>query len=349
MANDVFDILDVEESGSRKSLLDTKSLLSRTEKKKNAVRPTHIKRPGHIPRELWGLQNTFRNELPPLLPSNEEPAYKQPKIAFGSGRVRHWKWVSFKNAARNDNLELFHWRREGSEANDEYDFARLNKHIEVPTYSDTDYKAYLQDNKWNQTRTAHLMELARQFDVRFIHMHDRWDIEKFPPRPTLEEMKARYYGILATLDKIRGTNLSQGLRYDLEHETLRKKQLNLLYGRSKEEVEEEEYLIAELERIEARRRAREKKQQDLKKILNQVEALDTSTYDETTGVSTATRRAAQSGVSGNITSVGGGLSQAERRRSALEGFSGRAAGGSLGASLASIASAVNVSLVGGCY
>lgn len=46
------------------------------------------------------------------------------------------------------------------------------------------------------------MDLARQFDVRFIHMHDRWDTEKFPPRPPIEEMKARYYGILAALDKV---------------------------------------------------------------------------------------------------------------------------------------------------
>uniref|UniRef100_A0A158QEE4 DNA methyltransferase 1-associated protein 1 n=1 Tax=Hymenolepis diminuta TaxID=6216 RepID=A0A158QEE4_HYMDI len=337
MANDVFDILDVEESGSRKPLIDTKALLSRNDKKKNVVRPAHSKRPGHIPREVWGLQNTFKNELPPLLPSNEEPVYKQPKIEFGSGRIRKWKWVPFKNAARKDNLELYHWRREGSDATDEYDFARLNKHIEVPTYTDTDYKAYLQDNKWNQTRTAHLMDLARQFDVRFIHMHDRWDTEKFPPRPAIEEMKARYYGILAALDKIRGTNLSQGLRYDIDHEILRRKQLNLLHGRSKEEVEEEERLVTELERIETRRRVREKKQQDLQKILNQAEQLDTGSYDEATGLGvTGTRRGTQSGISN--------VGQVERRKSTVEGFGNRAVGGSLGASLASTASAVNASL-----
>ncbi|VDO08621.1 unnamed protein product [Rodentolepis nana] len=337
MANDVFDILDVEESGSKKSLIDTRALLSRNDKKKNAVRPTHVKRPGHIPREVWGLQNTFKNELPPLLPSNEEPVYKQPKIEFGSGRVRKWKWVPFKNAAREDNLELYHWRREGSDATDEYDFARLNKHIEVPTYTDADYKSYLHDNKWTQTRTSHLMDLARQFDVRFIHMHDRWDTEKFPPRPAIEEMKARYYGILAALDKVRGTNLSQGLRYDIDHEILRRKQLNLLHGRSKEEVEEEERLVTELERIEARRRAREKKQQDLQKILNQAEQLDTGAYDEATGLgSTGTRRVTQSGIS----SVG----QSERRKYTVEGFGSRAAGGSLGTSLASTASSVNASL-----
>lgn len=80
-----------------------------------------------------------------------------------------------------------------------------------------------------------------------------------------------------------------------------------------------------------------------------METLDTSAYDETTGVSIATRRVAQPGVSSNVTSVGGSFSQAERRKFALEGFSVRVAGGSLGASLASTALAVNASLVRRCY
>ena len=77
------------------------------------------------------------------------------------------------------------------------------KHMEVPTITDVDYRAYLQDSKWTLELTNHLMDLARQFDVRFIHMHDRWDVDRFPPRPSIEEMKARYYGILGTLDKVR--------------------------------------------------------------------------------------------------------------------------------------------------
>ncbi|VDM32631.1 unnamed protein product [Hydatigera taeniaeformis] len=282
MATDVLDILDIEESGARKSLLNTKSLLARTDK---------------------------------------------------------------------DNLVLYHWRREDTDANEEYHFARLNKHMEVPTYTDADYRAYLQDSKWTLERTNHLMELARQFDVRFIHMHDRWDAEKFSPRPSLEELKARYYGILGILDKIRGTNLGQGLRYDIEHEKRRKQQLSLLYGRSKDEVEEEERLIGELERIEARRRERERKKQDLQKLISQAESATREFNDTGHDDSAGSRRTTSLGGGGGIF---GSSTQVERRRSTvgsqgvtglIEGLGGRA-GGSLSTALAATSSAMAGTLSG---
>ncbi len=80
----------------------------------------------------------------------------------------------------------------------------------MPDYTEADYNAYLMDSAWTRDQTAHLMELARQFDVRFIHMQDRWDVEKFSPRPSVEELKARYYGILGALDKV-----SVGVKYKL--------------------------------------------------------------------------------------------------------------------------------------
>ncbi|VDN44110.1 unnamed protein product, partial [Dibothriocephalus latus] len=53
--------------------------------------------------------------------------------------------------------------------------------------------AHLQDSKWTMEQTDHLMDLARQFDARFVLMQDRWDVSLFPPRPSIEDMKARYY------------------------------------------------------------------------------------------------------------------------------------------------------------
>lgn len=70
--------------------------------------------------------------------------------------------------------------------------------------------------------------------------------------------------------KARGTNLSQGLRYDAAHERRRKQQLSLLYGRTKDQVEEEQRLIMELRKIEARRKERERKKQDLQKLISLV-------------------------------------------------------------------------------
>ncbi|VDD76850.1 unnamed protein product [Mesocestoides corti] len=291
------------------------------------------------------------SELPPLIPAVEAPIYKQPKAVIGTGRVRRWKWVPFKNSAREDGLVLYHWRREDSDLNEDYHFARLNKHVEVPEFSEADYLAYLKDSKWTLEQTNHLMDLARQFDVRFIHMHDRWDAERFPPRPSVEELKARYYGILGAMDKIRGTNLSQGLRYDLDHERRRKQQLSLLYGRSRDEVEEEERLICELNRIEARRKDREKKKQDLQKLISQAEAV---VRDSSSGVSEAAGD--ESKGFRRLTSVASSAASSatpERKKSTLtsQGFvDGAASGancrsaGSISAGLAAASSAVSASL-----
>nr|VZI26930.1 unnamed protein product [Spirometra erinaceieuropaei] len=128
MTSDVLDILELEEPGVRKTLLDTRTLLNRTDKKKATSKNPPLKRPDHIPREVWGLQNTFKNELPPLVPADEAPVYKQPKVVIGASRVRRWQWVAFTNSARSDGLVLHHWRRAGDvESEEDYYFARFNK------------------------------------------------------------------------------------------------------------------------------------------------------------------------------------------------------------------------------
>ncbi|VDP93704.1 unnamed protein product [Echinostoma caproni] len=194
-ATDVMDILDIDESGPKKGILDKEALLSKSDKKKSS-KTTTLKRPENIPRELWGLQSTLNSEMPPLMPVDDAPKYCQPKAVIG------------------DDLILYHWRREKSDAEDptdEYPFARYNKHVTVPEYTTAEYETMLQDPKWTEAKTAHLMELARRFDLRFVHMRDRWDLERFPGRPSIEDLKERYYGILITLDK------SHVPRYTLVH------------------------------------------------------------------------------------------------------------------------------------
>nr|CAH8863330.1 unnamed protein product [Trichobilharzia regenti] len=275
-AIDVLDILDFNETSPKKCVLDKEALLSRTDKRKSSRPNPQPKRPDHVPREVWGLQSTLNiNDLPPIMPADNTPLYKQPKAVIGVGKVGPWHWTPFTNSARQDNLVLYHWRRGGSESesNNDYYFARYNKHVTVPEYTAEEYETLLKDSKWSEERTAHLMELAKRFDLRFIHMRDRWDCEQFPGRPSIEDLKERYYGILTQLDKSRGTNLSQGLRYDAAHERRRKQQLSLLYGRSKDQVEEEQRLLVELRKIETRRKERERKKQDLQKLISLADSI----------------------------------------------------------------------------
>ena len=62
--------------------------------------------------------------------------------------------------------------------------------------------------------------------------------------------------------------------FDLEHEQKRREQLEKLFSRTKEQIDEESYLMEELKKIEIRKKERERKQQDVNKLLTAVVDLD---------------------------------------------------------------------------
>eukprot|EP00106_Octopus_bimaculoides_P009222 XP_014776664.1 PREDICTED: DNA methyltransferase 1-associated protein 1-like [Octopus bimaculoides] len=265
---DIRDILELDtdkpyEPVTKKSLMNDKKC------KTKKAEPT-FKRPEGMHRELWGLlwtDNKYMKDTPPILPTDVNQGYKQMKAKIGSQKVRPWKWMPFTNPARKDGTIFLHWRRVADEAKD-YPFARFNKTVDVPTYSDLEYQQHLHDDSWTRHETDHLFDLCRRFDLRFIVIHDRWDRSKYPNR-SVEDIKERYYNICNTLVKVRAT---QGPEpkiwvFDASHERKRKLQLIKLFNRTPKLVEEEEHLIAELKKIELRKKEREKKTQDLQKLI----------------------------------------------------------------------------------
>ncbi len=76
------------------------------------------------------------------------------------------------------------------------------------------------------------------------------------------------------MHKLKTGDDSQSYTFDLEHEQKRREQLEKLFGRTKEQIDEELYLIEELKKIEIRKREREKKQQDVSKLLTAVRDLE---------------------------------------------------------------------------
>ena len=88
------------------------------------------------------------------------------KIKLGVQRVRPWRWTPFVNPARKDGLVLNHWRRVADEGK-EYPFARFNKEVEVPSYSDVEY-AQVKNNVIRLTSRA-------SADIRRRHRERRID------------------------------------------------------------------------------------------------------------------------------------------------------------------------------
>lgn len=274
------DVRDIMGMAPQDTTITREQILGTDKKKSRKSVGNVIQRPEGMHRELYNLLYSENKEIPcPLIQTDtsKDLGYKQMRAKLGMKKVRPWKWMPFTNPARKDGLILYHWRRAQEEGKD-YPFARFNKVVEIPTYTELEYNHHLATNGWTKLETDHLMDLARRFDLRFIVMQDRWDRETFTTSRSVEDLKERYYGVVEKLERVHGgaTGAAEQTKkqfvFDADHERRRKEQLRRLYNRTEEQLEEEEMLKAELRKIEMRKKEREKKTADLQKMIAQAEA-----------------------------------------------------------------------------
>ena len=182
-------------------------------------------------------------------------------------RVRPWAWMEFTNPARSDGATLYHWRRVCDERK-EYPFAMFNKKVNILTYTDAEYSENFLSDSWTRAETDTLFQLCERFDLRWPVIHDRWPTHLSPR--SIEDLKERYYETTNVIKKVRSLSGPEGkiVHYDSDHERKRKRQLTKLWGRTSSQLEEEQQLLAELRKIEARKKEREKKTQDLQKLIS---------------------------------------------------------------------------------
>ncbi|CAL1593619.1 unnamed protein product [Knipowitschia caucasica] len=270
---DVRDILELT-GGENDGPISKKDLINSDKKKsKKSSETLTFKRPEGMHREVYALLYSDKKDAPPLLPSDTTQGYRTVKAKLGCKKVRPWKWMPFTNPARRDGAIFHHWRRAAEEGKD-YAFARFNKTVQVPVYSEQEYQLHLHDDGWTKAETDHLFDLCKRFDLRFIVVHDRYDHQQYRKR-SVEDLKERYYCICGKLTKVRAASGTEPKIYifDAGHERRRKEQLEKLFNRTPEQVAEEEYLVQELRKIETRKKEREKKTQDLQKL---IKAADTT-------------------------------------------------------------------------
>lgn len=224
-------------------------------------------------RELYSLLYSDNRDQPPLIPTDTSQEYQTAKAKLGGCKVvRPWRWMPFTNPGRKDSAVFHHWRRAEDEGKD-YQFAKFNKTVQIPVYSDQEYQLHLAREDWTREETDQLFDLCRRFDLRWFVIHDRYDTRRFSTnqKRSIEDMKERYFFICNTLEKLRAApgqiDPADQYVYDADHERRRKEQLEKLFERTREQVEEEERLLQELKKIETRKRERERKAQDLQKLI----------------------------------------------------------------------------------
>ncbi|PPS94138.1 DNMAP1/SANT/Myb-like domain containing protein [Cryptosporidium hominis] len=148
--------------------------------------------------------------------------------------ISNWEWVKFRNSARNDSLKLYHWSKVQSSNKQEvcisgnkelnlkdkltkennsvltptddtlqkdshtstYYFSKFNKHPTIYSIQSDQYNKFIKDidPDWTEDDTYLLFDLCKEFDLRFIVIHDRY----IPPsgkQRTLEQLKQRYYSV----------------------------------------------------------------------------------------------------------------------------------------------------------
>lgn len=207
------------------------------------------------------------------------------------------------SARDDKSLVLRHWRKkadspavapedEGSQAAkiEDSTFAKYNVKVIAVEYTDEQYQRHLQNNDWTREETDYLVSLVRDYDLRWTIIWDRYEYQ--PPairlddskaaelavvtmsKPrSMEDLKARYYSIAATMMKVKKppeqmiaseyTLMEKMLSFNPQQEVARKLFAEAMFHRTREEANEEEFLLVELKRIQARSEKLNEERQEL--------------------------------------------------------------------------------------
>ncbi|KAL2127322.1 hypothetical protein VTI74DRAFT_10928 [Chaetomium olivicolor] len=286
---------------------DVRDVLNLPSDHSSAPRPSKKQRTTAPRPNLKGLAREVQNL------GGDNPIAIVPEVSFFKKRrfasrkpAARWELKAFTNSAREDNgsLVLRHWKRkadhgptadsppdgeprpaedgvDGEKKDDKPEdssFAKFNVRVSVPQYDDDQYQSNLQSNDWTKEETDYLLELARDYDLRWPIMWDRYEFVPKPPQDeeadtstavvpapkqrTMEELKARYYEVAAKMMAVQKPaqymtrpefELYEMMQnFNPEQERKRKEFALNTMARSKDEAREEESLLLEIKRILAR-------------------------------------------------------------------------------------------------
>jgi DNA methyltransferase 1-associated protein 1 len=200
--------------------------------------------------------------------------FKRSQLRRG-GKPSHWSTDPSSVAARRDRLQLRRWRRAQEGAEPASKFAKYDVRAEVPAYDSETYDAHLTHADWTKDETDYLMATFGECHGKWPLIVDQYEAER--PR-TMEELKARFYGVSATLlslstpiHSMTGPQyaLYDTLRtFDPVKEASRKKLAEGHLQRRQHEVDEETVLLGELQRIMLNQASIEAEREDLRRRLD---------------------------------------------------------------------------------
>ena len=258
------------------------------------------------------VQALMGDSVPPIAIIEQRSYKTRPSASQAGFRPRHWDERPFTHGARTDGLILKHWKKSIAVVNshaavangstdvqmtedgkttapavqemrfeDDLPSHKWNVKVQIPSYTDDQYENLLKAEDWTREETDYLMDLCRDFDLRWILIADRYVSDEIPastppptngeatgpevvakthyPPRTMESLKQRYYTIAAKMMEIATPastmtatefQLWERMRtFDAKTETMRKAMAEKLFERTKDEADEERILLEELHRI----------------------------------------------------------------------------------------------------
>lgn len=227
----------------------------------------------------------------------EVSQYKRRRLA-NRKPANKWELRTFKNSARDDqSLLLRHWKRKSEPGPEQADadaaaegekeepeiedsaFAKFNVKVQVPEYNEEQYNAKLQNGDWTKDETDYLFQVAKDFDLRWPLVWDRYEyspkqpedvdmngsstaVVPAPRQRTMEDLKSRYYEVAAKMMEVQKPKQymtqfewdihTMMLNFNPETERKRKDFALHMMARTEAEAKEEESLLIEVKRIMAR-------------------------------------------------------------------------------------------------
>ncbi|EON62874.1 hypothetical protein W97_02099 [Coniosporium apollinis CBS 100218] len=210
--------------------------------------------------------------------------------------LRHWKKAKVSHKpleGSEDTKENF--ASTEPEVEEDSAFAKYNVQIETPQYTDEQYEAHLRNDDWSKEETDYLCQQVKAYYQRWPVIADRYDFQPSEPsqeaeppdaaatppktlkRRSMEDLKQRYYQLSAICMTLQTPvsrmnpsefSLHETLsKFSAAHETTRKKYAESLLRRSADEIKEEEFLLAELQRIALNYKKLETERQEIRQRL----------------------------------------------------------------------------------
>ena len=197
--------------------------------------------------------------------------------------LRHWQRLAddHSKSANGISLENGESKQEQLDPQGSYRFAKYNQVVPAPSFTQQEYEEHLKNERWTEHETRYLMSLYHDFYGKWPLITDRYEYVRpaqqevkdnenvTADQPSLspqhqrrmEELKYRFYEVCAKVKALRTppSQMTEAeyrdhdimMKFNPQQELTRKKIKEQQMARSKEEMNEEKYLLAELKRIYA--------------------------------------------------------------------------------------------------